>query len=130
MVAHKYSYGIPKARKTSIPAEAHVCRSPPFFRHSWCIRQFRGRPMGKCWPTVGKNSGITTFLPSEPEFSVRMFNALAACLIDFIILYYPFSSYVYIAFIQFCPQNTRENTWIEEKNLIRENGVLIKFSTF
>lgn len=31
MVAHKYSYGIPKARKTSIPAEAHVCRSPPPF---------------------------------------------------------------------------------------------------
>lgn len=25
MVAHKYSYGIPEARKTSIPAEAHVC---------------------------------------------------------------------------------------------------------
>lgn len=25
MVAHKYSYGIPEARKTSIPVGAHVC---------------------------------------------------------------------------------------------------------
>jgi hypothetical protein len=29
MVAHKYSYGIPEARKTFIPAEAHMCASPP-----------------------------------------------------------------------------------------------------
>lgn len=29
MVAHKYSYGIPEARKTSIPADAHMCPFPP-----------------------------------------------------------------------------------------------------
>lgn len=29
MVIHKYSYGIPEARKTFISAEAHVCSPPP-----------------------------------------------------------------------------------------------------
>lgn len=48
MVAHKYSYGIPEARKTSIPAEAHVCplllvpRLPPRV-HSVILRPANGK---------------------------------------------------------------------------------------
>jgi len=51
MVAHKYSYGIPEARKTSIPAEAHVCLLSPscafgnFVAGRWKSAEQRRRKM-------------------------------------------------------------------------------------
>lgn len=82
MVAHKYSYGIPEARKTSIPAEAHVC---PLL----LPRAFGNSAAGQ-WKsdgaTAGKNAGITIFPPERffapgvalcenINFPARIFNA-------------------------------------------------------
>jgi len=52
MSAHKYSYGIPEARKTFIPAEAHTC-SALLSRPLVCaqFRQFLGRANGREKPT-------------------------------------------------------------------------------
>lgn len=66
MVAHKYSYGIPEARKTSIPAEAHVC---PLLLLLLLLPCAFGNSAAGQWKsdgaTAGKNAGITIFPPER-----------------------------------------------------------------
>jgi len=68
MVAHKYSYEIPEARKTSIPVEAYVCPLLPLRVHSVILRLANGKAPSngreKCW---------------HYDFSARILRGVALC---------------------------------------------------
>jgi len=78
MVAHKYSYGIPEARKTSIPAEAHVCPLSP----SCAFGNFAAGRWKSAEQRRGKMLELRLFrlrgvaLCENINFPARIFNAL------------------------------------------------------